>query len=102
MDLPPGWTVPLVNVQFWALVLLQVYACSGARSTKFAAGTSMHLPFQSLMTGTAPPAGGTGVVGPPAPNGVRIRPAERGSPLCTSDSKLPTSSKANAYALPSA
>jgi hypothetical protein len=86
------------NVHCCALLLLQVYICSGARSTKFAAGTSMHLLFQLLITGVPVPGCGPP---PPAPNGLRMRPAARGSPSCTSDSNAPTSSNANAYALPS-
>src|SRR5919107_886578 len=89
------------NVHFWAAELLQVHICAGARSTKLPLGTSMHLLFQLLRIDTAEPAGGLLGPPPPAPNGLRIRPAERGSPSCTSDSKAPTSSKAKAYALPS-
>jgi hypothetical protein len=92
---------PPSKSHFCALLLLQVHICNRAPSTKFALGTSMHLLFQLLSTDTADPAGGFDGPPPPAPNGLRIRPAERGSPSCTSDSKAPTSSKANAYALPS-
>src|SRR5215203_2789889 len=90
---------PPSKTHFWALVLLHVYICSRAPSTKLALGTSMHLLFQLLRIDTAPPAGG--VVPPPAPNGLRMMPAERGSPSCTRDSNAPTSSNGNAYALPS-
>src|SRR4051794_12557948 len=91
--------VPPVNSHFWAFVPLHVHICSWTLSAKFPFGTSMHLLLSELITGTALPVGG-GVV-PPPENGVRIRPADRGSPSFTSDSKAPTSSKANAYALPS-
>jgi hypothetical protein len=96
-----AFNAPPSAVHFWAFEPLQVQVCSGALSTKLPLGTSMHLPFQLLISAWPPPAGG-GVVGPPDPNGVRIRPAARGSPSCTSDSKAPTSSKAKAYAFPSA
>src|SRR5690349_17529433 len=89
--------VPPVKVHFWALVLLQVHICRGALSTKFELGTSMHLLLSELITGTPVGCG----FEPPPVNGVRCRPAERGSPSCTSDSNAPTSSKANAYAFPS-
>src|SRR4051812_3097724 len=92
-------TAPPVNVHFWALLLLQLHICSGALSTKLAFGTSMHLLFSELISET-PPAGG-GVVPPPPANGDRMMPAARGAPSLTRDSKAPTSSNANAYALPS-
>ena len=57
------------------------------------------------VVGEIGPGGGGGGGGgervPPV-NGLRMMPAARGSPSWTSDSKAPTSSKAKAYALPSA
>src|SRR3954451_10375157 len=93
------FTAPPLRVHFWAPVLLQPHICSGALSTKFEFGTSMHLLFRLLIR--EDPVGGGGVVPPPPVNGESTIPAERGSPSLTSDSKLATSSKANAYALPS-
>src|SRR4051812_44477866 len=92
---------PPLAVHCCALVPLQPHICSCAPSVKVPLGTSMHLLLRLLIS--ADPVAGGGVVPPPPPvNGDRTMPAERGSPSLTSDSKFATSSKANAYALPSA
>jgi hypothetical protein len=54
----------------------------------------MHVPLSRLTSVLPVPAGGAFVVVPPGPNGVSVIPAERGSPLWTSDSCAWTSSKA--------
>ncbi len=54
--------VPPVKVHFWAVLPLQFHICSGAPSTKLQFGTSMHLPFQLLISAAGPPVAGGGVV----------------------------------------
>src|SRR3978361_1287741 len=91
---------PPVNSNFCGARLLHGHICSCTPSEKLPAGTSMHLPFQLLISELPVVAGGcvaggwvaggwvaggwVGVVPPPPLNGFRVIPAEVGAPSWTS------------------